>query len=278
MTRYAKHALCALYKYSGALHAQERLAYWAGRRFGVILLLHRVTDEIPWDGITVDTRYFRALCALLRDRYHVLPLSELCNRLRDGGPLPPRTVALTFDDCYRDNLAAAHVLAEHGLPACFFLPTRYVGTDHVFDWDKSLKRLANLAWDDVQKITQLGHEIGSHTMTHADLGVIGPDEARHELVASRRELQERLGRAVRWFAYPYGFRGNFKPEYLPLVHEAGYEACFAAYSGLVAPAQWGQILPRVAVPAFRSLLALEMYLSGCFDWFHRLKRKAGLIA
>lgn len=278
MPSHAKDALCALVKYSGALRAQERLAYWAGRRFGVVLLLHRVTDEVPWDGITISTGFFRALCGLLRDRYHVLPLAELCRRLRDGGPLPPRTVALTFDDCYRDNLAAAHVLAEHGLPACFFIPTRYVGTDHVFEWDKSLPRLVNLDWDDVQKLTQLGHEVGSHTVTHADLGAIGPAEARRELFDSRRTLEERLGRPVRWFAYPFGARGNFRPEYLPLVYEAGYEACFAAYSGLIQPARWGQILPRVAVPAFRSLLQLELYLSGCFDWLHGLKRRVGLMA
>ncbi len=278
MKSHAKHALCALYKYTGAMRAQEQLAYWAGRRFGVILLFHRVTDEIPADGITIGTRFFRDLCGLLRARYHVVPLAELCQRLRAGGPLPPRTVALTFDDCYRDNLAAAHVLAEHGLPACFFIPTRYVGTNHVFEWDKSLPRLTNLDWDDVRKLAQLGHEIGSHTVTHADLGVIDPAEARRELIDSRHTLQEQLQRPVRWFAYPYGARGNFRTEYLPLVHEAGYEACFSAYSGLITPAMWGQVLPRVAVPAFANLLQLELYLSGCFDWIHGLKRRVGLIA
>ena len=45
-----------------------------------------------------------------------------------SGRLPRRAVAVTFDDCYRDYLAAARVLAEHGLPACFFIPTGYVGT------------------------------------------------------------------------------------------------------------------------------------------------------
>ena len=44
-------------------------------------------------------------------------------------------MAITFDDCYRDNLFAARVLAEHGLPATFFIPTKYVGTDQVFPWD-----------------------------------------------------------------------------------------------------------------------------------------------
>src|ERR1051326_1174335 len=115
-----KTACFGLYKYSGAMRAQERIAHWSGRRFMSVVLFHRVTDEIPRDGLTVPTRWFRDFCALMRDRFHVVPLSELHRLLMDGLTPPMRTVAITFDDCYRDNLFAARVLAEHGLPATFF--------------------------------------------------------------------------------------------------------------------------------------------------------------
>lgn len=273
MKSLAKTAFHGLYKYSGFMHAQERLAYWSGRRFMSVLLFHRVTDEIPVDGLTVTTAWFREFCALMRDRFHVVPLSEIHRVLATGAMPPMRTVAITFDDCYRDNLFAARVLAEHRLPATFFIPTQFVGTDHVFEWDVGLKPMANLDWDDVREMQRLGHEIGSHTVSHPDMGQIGPAEARRELANSKKTLEDVLRQPVRWFAYPYGARSNFRAEYLALAREVGYEACFSAMRGFIDPGMRGQILPREAMPYFRSLTHLELHLSGCLDWLYNAKRR-----
>jgi peptidoglycan/xylan/chitin deacetylase (PgdA/CDA1 family) len=272
----SKLPLCGLYKYSGAMAFQERLAYWTGRRFGAVLLFHRVTDAIPPDGLTVGTQWFRRCCALLRKRFHVVPLAELVRLLGTTAGPPRRTVAITFDDCYHDNLAAAQVLAEYGLPACFFVPPSYVGTDHVFDWDRGMPRMPNLDWNDIRAMIGLGHDIGSHTVGHADLGAVNLDTARTEIVDSKTMLENMLQRPVRWLAYPYGGRGNFRPEYLPLVRAAGYEACFSGFGGFVRPGMAGQILPREPVPYFRSLLNFELHMAGCLDWVYGLKRLAGL--
>ena len=43
------------------------MCVWSGRTFMTILLFHRVTDEIPEDGLTVSLCRFRQLCRMLRD-------------------------------------------------------------------------------------------------------------------------------------------------------------------------------------------------------------------
>jgi peptidoglycan/xylan/chitin deacetylase (PgdA/CDA1 family) len=58
----------------------------------------------------------------LRRLATVVPLEPALSALSAGEPLPPRAVALTFDDGYRDNLELAVPLLERlGLPCTFFL-------------------------------------------------------------------------------------------------------------------------------------------------------------
>jgi peptidoglycan/xylan/chitin deacetylase (PgdA/CDA1 family) len=277
MKDLTKATLLSVYKYSGAIAVQERISYWLGNDFLPILLFHRVTDEIPPDGLTVTTAWFRGLCQLLHKRFHVVSLSEAMHLLDSRQRLPRRLAAITFDDCYRDNLCAARILAEHNLPACFFIPTAFPGTDHVFPWDQELKRMPNLSWEEIREMAGLGHEIGSHTVHHANVAEISKEETRRELVLSRQTLEEKLGRPVSWFAYPFGTRAHFPRERLSLVYEAGYRGCFSGFGGFAYPEMKRQIIPRVPVPYFRSLLNLELYLTGCLGWVYALKRKIGMI-
>jgi peptidoglycan/xylan/chitin deacetylase (PgdA/CDA1 family) len=276
MKKLVKSAIFGLYKYSGAMRFQEAMAELAGRSFAAVLLFHRVTDEIPPDGITVSTAWFRQICRMLQRSFRVVPLGEIFRLVRTGAPVPRRTVAITFDDSYRDNLPAAHVLAEHGLPACFFIPAGYVGTEKQFPWDRGLPRLANLSWDEVREMAGLGFEIGSHTVTHPNLAELTLEQTRQELVESKAILERQLERPVRWLAYPFGGPYHLRPDQRPLVAAAGYEGCVSACSGFIDRKTDPGMLPREAVPDFRDNLSLEMYLSGCFHWFYRLKRRLGL--
>ncbi len=276
LTLPIKTTLGALYKYSGLLSANEIVRHWTGRSCLVILVFHRVTDEIPEDGLTISCARFRSLCRMLVRNFRVVPLAEIFRLVRAGPLLPPRTLAITFDDCYRNNLPAARVLADCGLPATFFLPTAYVGTDYVFPWDRKLPRLPNLTWEDVGEMQRLGFEIGSHTVTHADLGAVSAEQARREVMESKAILEERLGTKVRWFAYPFGGARNFRAEWLPLVQQAGYEGCLSAHGGFIYRGAASEMLPRECVTGFRSNLLTEIFLTGCLNGYLGLKRYLGL--
>lgn len=274
---YAKTAFCAAYKYTGAAWLYESALRWAGRQQLPILLFHRVSDLIPEDGLTVTPERFRSICALLQRSFRVVSLAQVFEWVRTGAKLPPRTVAVTFDDCYQDNLHAAHVLAEYGLPATFFIPTAFVGTDYAFSWDRHLPRLPNLNWSDLRAMIRLGHEIGSHTVTHPNMGLVSRDEAERELVESKRTLEERVEQPCRLFAYPFGGKANWKPEWTDLAVRAGYLGAVSAYGGFVRPGANPYLLPREPVPYFTCLLNLELHLCGSLDWMYALKRRLGLI-
>lgn len=277
MRTLVKTALCGAYKYSGVMPLQEAIAASAGRSFLAVLLFHRVTDEIPEDGLTVSVARFRGICRFLRRSFRVVPLAEIFRLVRAGGPFPRRTVAITFDDSYRDNLDAARIMAECGLPGCFFIPSGFIDTERRFSWDDPRQPLANLSWDEVREMIRLGHEIGSHTVNHPDLATVPPETVRRELVESKKRIEAQLGQAVRWFTYPFGGKRNFSADLVPLVVEAGYEGCLSGYGGFIYPQTDDRILPREPVPYFPNNLNLELHLSGCLHWFYGLKRRLGLL-
>jgi peptidoglycan/xylan/chitin deacetylase (PgdA/CDA1 family) len=264
----AKNAYCGFYKYAGLARAQQTVGF----PYAAVLLFHRVSDEIPEDELTVSTARFESMCRRLQDRFRVVSLAEVF-RIAQAGEVPPRgTVAITFDDGYRDNLFAARTLARLGLPACFFVTAAYMGTDRIYDWDWERPHLPNLDWDDVREMHGLGHEIGSHTLTHPDLAAISRDSMRYELGESKRRIEKELGRSVRWFAYPFGGREQFPLDGLSLVREAGYEGCLSGYGGFVHPGSGPFMLPREPVPCC-SALQLEVLLSGGLRWLQALKRR-----
>jgi peptidoglycan/xylan/chitin deacetylase (PgdA/CDA1 family) len=92
-----------------------------------ILIYHRVLprhDALNPDE--PDANGFETRMRWLRDWFHVLPLTEAVDRL-DRGCIPPRALAITFDDGYADNEQfAAPILQRLGLSATFFISTGYL--------------------------------------------------------------------------------------------------------------------------------------------------------
>ena len=104
-----------------------------------ILAYHRVNDDGANFFPGVPVAAFRRQMEAVSRHATVLPLGELMER-GARGDLPPRCVAITFDDGYRDNFECAYpVLREFGLPATIFLATGAIETgarlwhDRVFD-------------------------------------------------------------------------------------------------------------------------------------------------
>lgn len=273
--RASKTLLLGAYKRLGFMRLQEAVCARIRPPHMTILLFHRVTDQISPDGLTVGTRWFRDFCRLMKSQYHVVSLDDINRVLRSGQAPKRRTLAITFDDCYADNLDAARLLQEHGLPATFFIPTQYVETPLRFPWDSHLPSMPNLTWNDVRNIAALGHDIGSHTVSHADFGKLSDADAMRELVDSRAILEEQIGRQVKWFAFPFGGRSNFRPEQILLVTRAGYQGCVSAMHGVVDMNMLGQVLPREAVPYFHNLTQLELHINRCLDWLYGIKRCFG---
>jgi peptidoglycan/xylan/chitin deacetylase (PgdA/CDA1 family) len=125
------------------LTAATGLSRWlAGSRWRqqrlLILCYHGISryDEHEWDpSLYMTPAQLRRRMKLLQEEdCNVLPLGEAIGRLR-GHSLPPRAVALTFDDGFHDFYSAAYpVIESFGFPVTLYLSTYYVEYNRpVFD-------------------------------------------------------------------------------------------------------------------------------------------------
>jgi peptidoglycan/xylan/chitin deacetylase (PgdA/CDA1 family) len=200
----------------------------------VIVLFHRVNDAYPSDILTVDNRAFESFVRFFGRFFKVISLRELLDRLERGETLKRRLV-ITFDDGYWGNATmAAPTLERYGQRACFFVTTQWIGTTHVPWWDAEKEIVTRwMNWDQVRALRANGHDIGFHTETHPDLGVVSPEIARRELSESSAHLDRELGEHSGLFAYPYGARKNMSEENQQVVRELGLRCCLSAYGGTV---------------------------------------------
>ena len=125
------------------------------------------------------TRGLEGQLAFLRRVANVVPLGDALRALGRGDPLPPRAVALTFDDGYRDQLELAVPMLERlGLPATFFLvPGLLEGTVQAW-WEQ-------LAWIFSRATRE------STVWEGRTLGLRNPAERRANLPTVLEELKRR---------------------------------------------------------------------------------------
>jgi len=129
-----------------------------------VLTFHRVNDENDPFFPSMPSEVFERQMSFVARTYVVLPVEELVDRM-ERGKLPRNSLAITFDDGYRDNLThAAVILARYGLPATVFLATGAIGSPRGLWFDQlalAFKQTKRETWrvgdgEDVSLGTQAG--------------------------------------------------------------------------------------------------------------------------
>jgi peptidoglycan/xylan/chitin deacetylase (PgdA/CDA1 family) len=80
-----------------------------------------------------------------------------------------------------------------------------------------------LNWDQVREMRRRGITFGSHTVHHPFMNRLPLEDARRELIESKRVIEERLGERVHHFCFPHGSYGEAVGR---LAQETGYESYF----------------------------------------------------
>ncbi len=190
-----------------------------------ILTYHSIDDS----GSVVSTSpsTFKEQMRYLNEAaFRVMPVEDVVAYLTSNAPLPERAVAIAFDDGYQSVFTEAYpVLKQYGFSATVFLITNYCGRHN--DWPGNLSTLDRrplLSWPEIQELRRNGIELGAHTRNHPDLTRLSRREIEEEIAHSKHEIEDRTGRSVATFAYPYGRHNS---EVRDVVREHFEGACSA---------------------------------------------------
>jgi peptidoglycan/xylan/chitin deacetylase (PgdA/CDA1 family) len=144
-----------------------------------------------------------------------------------------QSVAITFDDgSATDTLVAAPLLAQHNFNATFYA---------VSSW---INRRGYLSATQLRELADAHFEIGCHSRSHAFLTDLERSSLRNEMVTSKSELEQILGRRVEHFSCP---GGRWSRRISHVAREAGYRSVVTSRPGINGPQADPYRLARVAI-------------------------------
>ncbi|HWE97969.1 MAG TPA: polysaccharide deacetylase family protein [Tepidisphaeraceae bacterium] len=227
-----KDAVFFVLLYCGYVPLRDAWLSLIGRSRAVVVYYHRIGDCDPLSKPAAD---FRRDLEHLKRRYECISLAELCRRLKGGKAMRRRSVAVTFDDGYRDNLTQAlDPLLAAGVPATFFVATGFIDTRRQFPHDQrdgARVPRPNLTWRDLALMQAAGFEIGSHTVDHVNLAAADGPTVRRQIKDSLAALDRELGRRPRAFSFPWGKPADVPSDAMTAARDAGYYAVASAFGG-----------------------------------------------
>ncbi|HMD68606.1 MAG TPA: polysaccharide deacetylase family protein, partial [Chitinivibrionales bacterium] len=131
----------------------------------------------------------------------------------------PPTIVMTFDDGFDSFYTAAlPLLQEYEYKVTVFPVAGYLGRPSAWD---TLPPQTHLTREQLREIARMGHEIGSHTVTHANLTLLCDADLRDELSRSKNILEDITGKPITSLSFPFG---QWNSRVWDAAREAGYTA------------------------------------------------------
>ena len=168
-------------------------------------------------GIIGELEFRRQMHYIGDQGWTVVSTTQIVDWLAHGASLPPKAIALHFDNGWLDTATVAlPILREFGATATCFPITD--GIEAASKGQSAAVRTLTegviekpfMTWSQVRQLLEAGWEIGAHTATHCKIAdhyaVEGDEGVIREAQTANHIFAQRLGRVPDHFAYPSGSR------------------------------------------------------------------------
>lgn len=207
-----------------------------------ILMYHSVSDKEALYAIS-PKKFAWQMAYLKKNNFNVISLSSLVEMLQNKQIIPPKSVAITFDDGYEDNyLTAWPILKKYNFPASIFLTVNRL--NKIYKSQSQNVSFQMLNWPQIQEMRDFGLiDFGPHSLNHPKLGQLENSEAEKEVIESAKIIEEKLDKKCRIFCYPYGY---YNQDTIEILKNNGFEAALTVKQGFASAESDGNLfeLPR----------------------------------
>lgn len=198
-----------------------------------VLAYHKIdlpTPDVKIRGaFTAPRKFERQIAYLKRKGFEFYTTSELIKFYLERGEFPPKALAITFDDGWKDNYVNAFpILKKYGARATVFLIPAVLGktTDAVTAEGEGARE--HMSEGDVVEMSKAGIEFSSHSFSHKLFDRVSEQEIEFEVTESKKFIENLTQKECSTFAYPAGFFTGFAKR---AIEKAGYAAAFSTVYG-----------------------------------------------
>lgn len=175
----------------------------------------------------LSEQHFEMFITEMMKYFQIIGLDEAVSLIEENKKINSPKVALTFDDgfleCYDRMLP---VLEKNKIKATFFINPRSIDNQNESFASEFIRNNLNvnlskkfMNWDMIREIHSLGHIIGSHTVSHADLKGLSALTLNEEVQGAKKIIEKEINNSCDYFAFPFGNSNYFDDKAIEAVNK-----------------------------------------------------------
>lgn len=213
-----------------------------------VLAFHTFLDKEKVDLDTSTKAFQIYLNDFKKNGYKFVTMEEIKGNKIKG----TKNILVTIDDGHKTAMKAYdEVLKPMGIKPVMAIYPSIIGVSKNF-----------MTWDDVIRLSKDGVYIASHGYKHLFVNqkLYAKDKKafEDEIFKSKKVLEEKIGKKIDTFVYPYGIRSDITRETL---RKAGYTMAFTI--------DWGSVL--LPISKNKDLMELPRYMFDKKEWANEVK-------
>jgi len=230
-----------------------------------ILLYHSVS----YDNTVVDVepKNFEYQIKYIMRNFDIITLDQVIDYIQGKIILRKPSVALTFDDGYKDILHnVVPILKKYKIHATIFV----LASPHNANRNELANNKKIVNFLEIKKLKNTGWTIGCHTATHPNLAKLDKTMLKKEIIGSKTILEKKIKSTINFFCYP---KGIYNSKVLKVTKKANYKAAFTTEAGFIKQSSDLYKIPRIGIDGSITSNQFPFFLTSSSILYFSIKNK-----